>query len=67
MRPSHAAPRGVLLKTPNARHQALWRMAGVVGVVLALAVGSALLGAAMPELDPSSQPATGPFSYFPPQ
>lgn len=65
MRSDYAVGRGPLLtKSPNYRQQAGRRRLALVAGFLALALGSAVLGA----LDhPASSPrtATGPFSYFP--
>lgn len=67
MRSSYATARGpVLLKTPNARHQAGRRRVGLVCAIVTLALATGLLGATIhPNPALSSQPATGPFSYFP--
>ena len=67
MRSSYATARGAtLLKTPNARQQAGRRRLAVVCVILALALGSGLLGSTIrPTDDLSSRPVTGPFNYFP--
>ena len=67
MRSIYVAPRHpLLLKTPNARHQAARRRLAIVFALLGLALASSLLGAAIhPRGDLSSRTATGPFSYFP--
>jgi hypothetical protein len=61
-------PRGgfVLIKSPNARHQAARRRALVACAVLALALVSGVLGAiGHPRSAPLGKAHTGPFSYFP--
>jgi hypothetical protein len=67
MRDSYV-PRGgfVLIKSPNARHQAARRRALVICGVLALALASGVIGAiGHPRPTPLGKPHTGPFSYVP--
>jgi hypothetical protein len=64
------APRrgGVLIKSPNARHQAARRRWFAAGALLALALSSWTLGAiSHPRADAVGKPRTGPFSYIPSQ
>jgi hypothetical protein len=65
----HALGRGpILIKTPSWRQQAGRRRLAVVLAVLALALASGLVGALIhPVHAISSRPATGPFSYIPPE
>ena len=69
MRPGFATGRPALLvKTPNIRRQAMQRRAAIICAFLALALVSGLVGSlTRPQVHLSSQPATGPFSYFPSQ
>ena len=61
-------PGGVLIKSPNARHQAARRRLIVVCGVLALALASGVIGVMSHDRsEPLRQPQTGPFSYLPSQ
>lgn len=65
MRSDYAVGRGpLLLKTPNSRRRAGRRRLVAVAGVVALALGSALVGA-LAQSPSSERIATGPFSYFP--
>jgi hypothetical protein len=66
MRSSFVARTGLpLAKAPSAREQARRRRLWVIGAVLALAAGSALVGAMTADTRSAPDRATGPFSYFP--
>jgi hypothetical protein len=69
MRGSFAPRSGfVLIKSPNARHQAARRRAFTAAAVLALALASGAIGALSrphSEAPALGKPQTGPFSYFP--
>jgi hypothetical protein len=65
MRPTFATRGAVLVKSPNARHQAARRRAIIVAGLLALAAGSAVIGAlSRPHGEALGRPHTGPFSYL---
>jgi hypothetical protein len=56
----------VLVKSPNARHQAARRRALAACGVLALALASGVIGILNhPAPEPLGKPHTGPFSYLP--
>jgi hypothetical protein len=58
----------VLVKSPNARHQAARRRLIVICGVLALALASGVIGAMSGDGgEPLRQAKTGPFSYLPSQ
>jgi hypothetical protein len=58
----------VLVKSPNARHQAARRRIVVICSVLALAVASAVVGVMTHSSHETlREPQTGPFSYLPSQ
>ena len=65
----HAIGRGpVLMKTPSWRQQAGRRRLAVASAVLGLALASGVIGSLIhPVHAVSSRPATGPFSYIPPE
>jgi hypothetical protein len=65
MRTLHTTKGLTLIKSPSIRQMAARRRAFTVAGLLALALGSGLVGAlTRPHLDPVGQPGTGPFSYF---
>lgn len=66
MRESFASRGGfVLVKSPNARHQAARRRAITACAVLALALASGVIGAIGHAPSQLGKRHTGPFSYFP--
>jgi len=69
MRDAFATRTGpILVKSPNARHQAARRRVVVICSVLALAVASAVVGVmARSSHEALREPQTGPFSYLPSQ
>jgi hypothetical protein len=71
MRSSFAVRTGLLrlAKTPNYRQMAARRRMIVIGAMLALAAGSAVIGvlSAPGEADSYAASGAGPFSYFPTQ
>jgi hypothetical protein len=69
MRSSFASRSGfALIRTPSYRQQRARRRIAAVCFVLALALGSGVIGSlTTPRIDPHAQASTGPFSYFPSQ
>lgn len=67
MQSGFATHRGaILMKTPSHRQQATRRRLAVVCAIVGLALASGIVGSTIhPAHRVSSQPATGPFSYFP--
>jgi hypothetical protein len=65
MRSGYAIGRGpMLMKSPSHRQQAERRRLAVLGIVLALALVSGLVGS-MTHPVSGANAGTGPFSYFP--
>ena len=58
---------GSLIKSPNLRQQARRRRALTVCALLALALGSGVIGSLSRHGETLGRPHTGPFSYFPSQ
>ena len=66
MRPMYATKGLMLIKSPSIRQLAMRRRAITVAGLLALALGSGLVGAlTRPRLEAVGQAHTGPFSYLP--
>jgi hypothetical protein len=66
MRSSFATRGGFLQKSPNYRQQAARRRLLVVCAVLGLALAAGLVGSLTTPREPvATNPASGPFSYFP--